>query len=545
MQLRPYQNEAIVAVRKALNEGVKNPLACLPTGAGKSAVIATMAQQFASKGHQVTITVHTQELIAQLKGTYEAITGHAPAVYAASLNEKNVGQVTVAQIQSACNRPDLFSSSRIIIIDECDRIPMDGDGQYRSFLSSLRSYMPDLRTIGFTATPYRLSGGLVYGQDRPFDDMVYDARIASLMGQGYLCPLRSKYGATPDISGVGIRSGEFIAAELEAAVSDVASVKAGVLELIRWGKDRKAWLVFAAGEKHARMISQELLRYDIEAPVVLGNMPAAERKEIIKSYKEKKSRCLVGINVLSVGFDAPHIDLIGMMRPTNSPGMYYQQCGRGLRPSEGKTDCIILDMAGNIERHGPIDTLNDRIDRKDKGLGTGVPPMKHCPECSEMMYAGVRKCTVCGYEFPIEIAKNTAFASREHVLSEHKQYKVSRVAYGVHTPKEAYKPSTLRVSYFSDAITEPVAVEFVSFDKDAHLFAKRKALEWLRQIPLKDIPGKTLVVDADKVEGNGKKLTSVLEVVPFCVLLSPPTTIGTMPNPKNPKYRTVIARSWA
>ena len=545
MQLRPYQNEAIAAVRKALNDGVKNPLACLPTGAGKSAVIATLAQQFASKGHQVTITVHTQELIAQLKGTYESITGYAPAIYAASLNEKSVGQVTVAQIQSACNRPDLFSSSRIIIIDECDRVAMDGDGQYRSFLSALRSYMPDLRTIGFTATPYRLSGGLVYGQDRPFDDMVYDARITDLMGQGYLCPLRSKHGTTPDISGVGIRSGEFIAAELEAAVSDVASVKAGVLELIKWGKDRKAWLVFAAGEKHARMISQELLRYDITAPVVLGNMDASERKSLIKAYKEKQIRCLVGINVLSVGFDAPHIDLIAMMRPTNSPGMYYQQCGRGLRPSEGKTDCIILDMAGNIERHGPIDTLNDRIDRKAKGLGTGVPPMKTCPDCSELMFAGLRKCTVCGYEFPVEIAKNTAFASRASVLSQHTEYTVSRVAYGVHTPKEAYKPSTLRVSYFADSIIIPVAVEFVSFDKDAHNFAKRKALEWLRQIPQKEVAGKNLVITADSVIGNGKVLTSVLEVVPFCVVLSPPTTIGTMPNPMNPKYRSVITRRWA
>ena len=170
---------------------------------------------------------------------------------------------------------------------------------------------------------------------------------------------------------------------------------------------------------------------------------------------------------------------------------------------------------------------------------------KECPNCALQIPKDSKVCYVCGYEFPVEIAKNTAFASRASVLSQHMEYTVSRVAYGVHTPKEAYKPSTLRVSYFADSIIIPVAVEFVSFDKDAHTFAKRKALEWLRQIPQKEVAGKSLVITADSVIGNGKVLTSVLEVVPFCAVLSPPTTIGTMPNPMNPKYRSVITRRWA
>ena len=251
---------------------------CLPTGSGKSPVICSLANRVLQSGRSVVITVHTQELIKQLADTYEAMFGTQPAVYAAGLKRKEVGDVTIAQVQSACRNAGAFGSVGLVLVDEADRIPDDGEGQYRSFMASLELSNPGVRVCGFTATPYRMGSGLVYGPDCFFDELVYDAGIKELIEQGYLAPIRSKHGETPDLSNIHIRAGDYVANELEAAFAVPEHVQSAVKEIVHFGQDRKAWLVFVSGKKHGDMVQAELAKYGIDAPFVTGDTPDAERK---------------------------------------------------------------------------------------------------------------------------------------------------------------------------------------------------------------------------------------------------------------------------
>jgi len=543
MQARPYQTDAILATRNALNKGIKNPLVCLPTGSGKGYCITKLAHTFQEQGRDVTVFVHTQELITQLAQTYERISGLKAAIFSASLGEKNVGPVTFAQIQSAHRCPGLFSSSQICIVDECDRHGLDTDSMYSSLFATLRNIQPNLRVIGFTATPYRLGTGLVYGPGQPFDSMVYDANVGDLIKEGYLCQLRTKQGTAPDLSGVHVRAGEYVSGELELAMSDRLTIEAGVSEIIRWGQDRHSWLLFCSGVKHALAVQACLKARGVDGAVVTGETSPNDRNSYITGFKEGSIRCLINCMVLTVGFDAPNVDLIAMLRPTMSAGLYMQILGRGLRKHTSKCDTLVLDLSGNIERHGPIDTLNDRIEKKSRVAGAGVAPVKACPECCELIHASVMKCPSCGYIWTRDLAKHGTVASHLSVLSELTTVPVTKKRLGVNSPSDRSRKQTLKVEYFTEGdIVNPIATEFISLDTTANPFAYSQGVKWLRDTP--GLAEAGLVIDGDKVLGKGVHLKTVLDVVPFVKNLPTPKAIKTMPNSNNPKYRSVIARVW-
>jgi DNA repair protein RadD len=544
LDLRPYQADCILAVRDAFNKGIKNPLACLPTGSGKSLVITTLADSLQKKGHKVTVLSHTQEILKQLADTYEAVSGNHSAIYSASLGSKDIGPVTFAQIQSAANNAGLFCGSRVVLIDEADRVPVSGDGQYRTFLSTLRNVQPDVRVAGFTATPYRLGTGLCYGPGALFDTLVFDANVGRLIEQGFLCNLRTKQGVSPELSGVHVRAGEFVSEELELAMMDKRIIEESIKEIIKWGQDRHSWLLFCSGVKHAKAVLGVLNSYGIHScAMVTGESSKEDRAGHVADFRAATLRCLVNINVLSVGFDAPNVDLIAMLRPTQSPGLYYQQIGRGLRKHPSKNDTLVLDLSDNIARHGPIDTLNNRIERKSRVAEVGIAPTKCCPQCSEIMHAAIAKCPACGYEFPKDLVKHGAFASRDAILSNITTVSVKRLRYGVHAPGDRSKKQSLKVDYFAegDGLT-PVASEFIHLDASGHPHAYSLALAWIKTNPKHEEVG--LSVDGGKLLGKGVVLPTVLAALPFIKLLPTPKAIRIMPNSQNPKWCSVVGREW-
>ena len=166
-----------------------------------------------------------------------------------------------------------------------------------------------------------------------------------------------------------------------------------------------------------------------------------------------------------------------LLRPTASPGLYYQCCGRGFRLHETKTDCLILDYGGNILRHGPVDA----IQVKDKsGKGSGDAPVKECPKCQLMVHAAVAVCPECGYEFPPpERETHDGSASHEGILSGEitdTEYDVQTVFYGVHVKRGAGEddPRTMRVDYqvgFNDIKSEWVCPEHAGW-------AQKKFEKW-------------------------------------------------------------------
>ncbi len=548
MALRPYQVGALEAVRQSLRDGTKRPLVCLPTGSGKSPVICALIHilQSVRPGEKFLVLVHTQELVAQLASTYQRNSGIPPAIYSASLGRKEIDVVTFGQIQSVYRKATDIGAVSLIVIDECDRLPVEGMGQYRRFLSEMEVINPNVRIVGFTATPYRLGAGLVYGEDRPFNAMVYDAPIRELINQGYLSKLASKDGGAPNIEGVHVRNGDYVATELETAMCDERTVENTCDELCRYGHNRKAWLLFCSGVKHANMVTTALAKRGIEAPTIEGNTNDADRKGLIERFKTGSLRALVNINVLSVGFDAPHVDLIGMLRPTKSPGLYYQQVGRGLRRAEGKTDCLVLDFAGNIAEHGPIDTLNDRIKQAKSAKGKGKAPTKTCEKCKEIVHASTRVCPACGHRFPDpRLAKHAQIASEASPLAEAKWIDVTTVRYSTHVSKDPTKPPTIQVVYMCGIM--PVR-EWWSLDVQANSYARGKCLLAIAQTPKQLANGRSLTIAGNKILGhhNGDELeiSTALAMLPYCDCLVRPAAIQVQPDPKNPQYLRITGRRY-
>jgi predicted RNA-binding protein with PUA domain len=174
----------------------------------------------------------------------------------------------------------------------------------------------------------------------PFDSLVYDIGIRQLIDDGYLSKLSAKDGGVPNLDDVHVRQGEYIASELEAVMADEVIVERSVKEILRYGENRRSGIIFSSGSKHAKMIHDEFLKHNIFAPIVESKMDSAKRDEYIKAHKEYGIKYIININILSVGYDNPGVDLLALMRPTLSPGLYYQQVGRGLRIADGKQNCI-------------------------------------------------------------------------------------------------------------------------------------------------------------------------------------------------------------
>lgn len=546
MQLRYYQSEAIAEVRAALNRGVKSPLVCLPTGSGKSPALCTLLHKLTTKrpNDAFMVLVHTKELVEQLADTYGKISGTIPAIYSASVGKRNTGPVVIGQVQSVYKRMHDFIPKQgtipLVIVDECDRIAPDGEGQYRKAFASLNLINPDYRCVGFTATPYRLGTGLIYGDDRQFSELVYDAPIPKLIREGFLSSLIGREGDHVDTAGLHVRAGEYIQAEVEALMEIDVRVKTAVAKILSYHDIRAGCLVFASSKKHATMIQQEFATKGYNFPIVSADTPDKERDSIIADIKARRLWCAININVLSVGFDAPHIDLIALMRPTASPGLYYQQCGRGLRVCDGKSNCIILDFAGNILKHGPIDTLNDRIAASIKKKGTGEAPQKICEQCAAILHASIRKCPHCGFDFPpTEVVKHEGDAHHLSPISTGSTapIPVSRmeIMYRRMKGKATDYFQAVVISYYSENAIKPFVSDLLVLDAPpGHAGGQywfQKSRQVFREMCVNpDSQGNHIVVEdgvikLSDVNNSRSRLTSAQSVVTMRACFRQPTAI--------------------
>jgi DNA repair protein RadD len=472
--LRQYQHDAVNAVYNHLRTRTDNPLVVIPTGGGKTHVIKKIVEDAVDQWHgRILILAHVKEL---LKQAAEKLDRPDVGIYSAGLRSRDTdSKILIAGIQSVYQKAGELGPFNLILVDECHLIPLEGDGMYQQFLSDAKLVNPGVRVVGLTATPYRMKEGTVADPDHFLNHVCYEASIQELITLGYLSPVRSKAGKKkPDTDSLHVRGGEYVASEVADLMDTDQLVDAAVSEILDLTKDRHSVLVFAASVKHA-MHLQTLLP---DAGLVVGDTAANARDEQIEEFKRGERKFLVSVNVLSVGFDAPNVDAIAMLRPTLSPGLYYQQVGRGLRLHPSKVDCLVLDFAGNIKRHGPIDALQARPVRS--GSGEGQPaPTKECPVCLEIVLAAYSKCPACNHEFTQEKPKHGSQADDAAILSSQQPpevWTVKDVFYCVHTKKDAdeFTPKTFRVDYLCGIgvkISEWVCVEHEGF-------AREKALLW-------------------------------------------------------------------
>ena len=308
---------------------------------------------------------------------------------------KRESPVLVFNLQVS-GHPSYFANG--IAAHNCHLVSHKDEGGYRTLLSDIYWTNPNVRVIGLTASPYRLGHGYITDKPAIFDALIEPVSIEELIFKGYLSTLRSKLTATKlEVDGVHKRGGEYIEAELQAAVDTSDKNAKVVQEVIKLAGGRRSWLVFCAGVAHAHHIKDALIEQGIVAACVTGDTPGSERDRILKEFKAGTIRALTNANVLTTGFDAPMIDLIAMLRPTMSPGLYVQMAGRGLRIAEGKADCMVLDFAGVVEQHGPITAVRPPPKKGDK---VGEAPIKVCDQCQEICALSVRVCPACGSEFP-------------------------------------------------------------------------------------------------------------------------------------------------
>lgn len=490
MKLRDYQQQAINGLwqyyRDRKGDGqTHNVLLVAPTGAGKSVLIAAIVRDMLEKfgGMRVLILTHQRELIQQ---NFEKLVlmypASCPGVYSASLGKKQThNKVIFAGIQSVHDKAHKLGQFSLILIDEAHTLPKTGAGMYRRFITDINRICGKVPVIGLTATPYRLdSGHLHKGEGALFTDVAVDIPINQLLDGGYLSPLTTKQvGFTIDVTGVKKRGGEFIAEQL-AEAADAVTINA-IKDALPRIENRKTGLVFCVTVAHAEHVADELNRRGVSCAVVSGITPKGERDRLLAQLRDGKIRCLANVNCLTTGVDVPNIDFLIMLRPTQSPGLYVQMAGRGMRLAECKFDCLVLDYAGNIQRHGPIDAINIR-DKKQSD-GDGEAPVKVCPDCESIVHASLRTCP-CGYEFPPPSLKIDNKASKSAVLSrdyEPEWRMVSRCSYSRHLGKDG-KPDTMRVDYWDDGGLFPVRVasEFICVFHPLG-YARMQASIWLEK----------------------------------------------------------------
>lgn len=479
--LRPYQQETIQAIMDWYvdhNEIDQIPILQLPTGAGKSIIIAALVELFFKKWPEqhprTLVIVPSKELAEQNAGHLDRVLPKNVSLgyYSASVGEKNPdADVIVATIGSVAKKAHLLGDIKMVIIDECHRVNPDGAGQYRSLINNLRKYC-DFRVIGLTATPFRGDGiWLTDGTDPLFTSIAHKVSIGKLIEEGYLAPLvlPDKVITQIDTSNVAIdTTGDYKIDELsrsvEQAIENVAA------EAITLAAERRKWIAFTPTVGNAQSFARHLNNLGVTAQVVTGDTPKKEREALISQFKKGEIRCLVSVIALTTGFDVPDIDALLWLRPTTSKVLYIQGAGRGTRIAPGKNDCLWLDFSDTTARLGPIDALSGRPKIPPSETNRDAP-FATCTECGfRVIPASLMYCPECDAQLREEEPKfadkvSLAAVLSQKIIREPVRHEVNRVSYSTHL-KPGKRPS-MRVDYWSGI--RRVASEYICFEHGGYV----------------------------------------------------------------------------
>lgn len=504
-ELRYYQRDAVLATYRHLREKKTNPCIEITVGGGKSWVAAQiMSDTVKAWGGRAILLCHVKELLEQ---DLEKLNLLSPDVktgmYSAGFGRYDTAApAIVAGIQSVYSKAEIFGHRDICIVDEAHMIQPNDEGMYGTFVEGLRKVNPKIRFIGMTATPYRLKGGLICQPQNLFNETSYSIGLKELIDRGFLSKLVAKSGrVVANLDNLHVRAGEFVAEEVEAAMMEDRVVASACREIVERTRERKSVIVFCSSVAHCRKAASLISQYSgEECAVVTSESSPQDRADVLHRFKggtvetdlfggaKGPLKFVCNVECLTTGFDAPNIDCVALLRPTMSPGLLLQMCGRGTRlsPETGKEDCLILDFAHNIERHGCLDQLRPPGERTGESRG---PLAKACPECRTMMPLPVMTCPNCGHEFPrpekrvrIESEASPLCPISGEVTTE--TLEVTDVEYESWTKRNAppSAPRTVRVTYWcglNERYSEWICPEHTGFArmKFEKWFLARRASE--------------------------------------------------------------------
>lgn len=489
---RPYQIEAEAAIHEHLERGVKRLLIALPTGTGKSVVIARFIRNVFQRWPRLRVMAltHVKELIEQnAERLGQAWPGAPIGVFSASVGRKDHAfPITFGGVQSVVRSLDLFDRPiHVLIIDEAHLVGPNADASYQQIIAYLLAINPALVIIGLSATVFRMGQGLLTEGDNPmFTHIAYNLCTvpgwARLIADGYLVPpiaLRTDTEINVDNVSVSRATGDYNLAELQAAVDLDEITVAACNETVRRGANRRSWLTFCAGIENAEHVAAYFNQIGIPTAAIHSKITKEDREARIKAFKAGQLRCLTNNNVLTTGFDHPPVDLIAMLRPTTSSPLWVQMVGRGTRPYRdewgGKENCLVLDFARNRPRLGPI---NDPVIPRPKGKGGGEAPTKICEACGTYNPISARVCEFCGTEFEFDNKLSRQASNMEMMrdgIPETHWFDVDMVFYGKRLSRKTDIP--MLIANYKCGMKQ--FIEYVKFEHPG--FPKHQAHEWWRQ----------------------------------------------------------------
>ncbi len=414
MSNRQYQTDLKHAVYSSWDSGVKNTLAVLPTGGGKTWVFSEIVAEHAG---QAVAIAHRQEIVSQISlsfakhGIYHRIIGPNNVVKMVSrMQMEELGQsfyhpsakVAVAGVDTLNARRDKLApwckGVTLWVTDEAHHVLRANKW------GSASTMFPNAKGLGVTATPRRADGkGLGAHADGVFQEMVEGPGMRDLINRGFLADYR--IFAPPsdlDLSTVKIGvNGDYSAPTLKTAVRKSHVVGDVVSHYLKIAPD-KLGITFASDVETATNIAAQFNASGVPAAVVHAKTKDSDRVQIMRDFKNRKLLQLVNVDILGEGVDVPAVEVVSMARPTQSFSLYAQQFGRALRPIPGKLYAIIIDHVGNVERHGLPDAHRvwslDRREKVSRGTPDDVIPVKACPSCTAVYERIYSTCPYCGHK---------------------------------------------------------------------------------------------------------------------------------------------------
>jgi DNA repair protein RadD len=464
---RPYQSQIIADSRTVVGSGKRRICIVSPTGSGKTVVAALVIEGAAAKGNRVLFLVHRRELIKQASAKLHEF-GVDHGIIAAGFLARPGEPVQIASVQTLHARAIRGSRlelppADILYIDEAHHV------RAATYERIIESY-PKAVIIGLTATPMRGDGR---GLGNCFDELVLGPSVQELIGSGFLVPTLVWTPSTPDLTGVHTRLGDYHQTELAERV-DTPKLVGDIIEHWHRLADRRPTTVFASSVQHSVHIRDEFRASGVTAEHIDGDTPPEERDAYLAGLADGSINVITNFGVLTEGWDCPSVSCIVLARPTKNAGLFRQMAGRGLRPSDGKTDCIILDHAGCTSRLGLLEDPVQWVLTEDQRMvlpaqkarlnGT-APPLCECPKCGAIRSAG-QPCRACGWR-PTPRAKDVAVIDGELALVDRNRRSVAEHRYTamdmyrwhaglVHIAKErGYNPGWAFHKYVKKFATKP------------------------------------------------------------------------------------------
>lgn len=392
--LRNYQDEGVTALRMEYMRGRRSVLFVLPTGGGKTVCFSYITERAAVLGNRVCILVHRQELVDQTSRTLHEI-GVDHGVIAAGYRQDLSRGVQVASVQTLARRlhtvpPGFF---QLLVIDEAHHAVA---GSWAKVID----HYSTAKILGVTATPERLDGR---GLGDKFEVMVQGPDAAWLTDEGFLAPAR--YFVPP---GMGIdwaslkhRGGDIDERDAARAIMATAQAVAGPVTQYLAHLQGNTAIAFCCTVEHAQLVARGFNEAGIPAAVLDGTLDKLTRRRRLQQLATGAIKVLTSCQVISEGTDVPSVGGCLLLRPTDSLSLYLQQVGRCLRPAPGKTHAVVLDMVGNVVKHGfHTDPREWSLDsKKRKRDASDAPSIRECPGCFAALPSATRECPECGHVF--------------------------------------------------------------------------------------------------------------------------------------------------